>query len=407
MVPKLGNKNMKLIILLIVFIIISCFTSAGLSEIHHIDKEKPSMNVSFESNDDRLVQMISGCRIYYKPLEQPVFVVEPADTPPRAVILFIHGIGEHSFRYFNLAIEWAQEGYQTLLFDLQGHGSGIAQTEIILELAREYLKELDSEKFIDTIKSRVDSDPVLFETIRNRNVKLLTKTRMEDHATQVFSIINALSSSGGGSKPLPFFVAGHSLGGVLAANVGWHIGMSGRYRLDGIILFSLALKPIPKPSGSFIESAVVKISWYSRQNVLFSPLGWIIRGLARLNLKESTHWVSDWISDLPQEKDLHRADPLILRTVPLSYLAEIEGLMAETIGKGIGYPVDAVIFVPLADRIVNAEGSINFGNALRSSRKTERNLLVTYPEFPYHELLRSSKRTETLQVMYRWLQAHI
>ena len=376
------------------------------SDIQQRGQKKYSMNVFFNSTTDKLLLQNNRLRIYYKPIEQPFFVFEPVDNPPQITILFIHGLCEHSFRYFKPAVKWAHKGYQILLFDLQGHGSKLAQMKTILKWARNYLNEPYTDEFRNILKSFANEDSNLFEKIREQNVRELANVKMDVHFEQILSIIHTMGSSEEGMKQRPFFVAGHSLGGLLAANVGWHLGKSRKNLLDGVILFSPALMPIAEPSGGVLQSAVVKLSWHSRQNLLLTPLGWLIRSFSKLGLNQNTSWVSEWISDIQYERDLHRVDPLLLRRVPVSYLAEIEKLMSETINKGSDYPVDSIIFAPLADPVVNAKGTVRFGRELQTSRKTDSNPLVTYPEFPYHELLRSSKREEVFEEMYRWLMAH-
>lgn len=44
------------------------------------------------------------------------------DTPPKAAIALVHGLGEHIGRYDHVAVALAENGYALLGFDLRGHG---------------------------------------------------------------------------------------------------------------------------------------------------------------------------------------------------------------------------------------------------------------------------------------------
>jgi len=46
----------------------------------------------------------------------------PADTSPRAVVCLVHGVGEHTMRYGNVAEAFTKEGYILFGADLRGHG---------------------------------------------------------------------------------------------------------------------------------------------------------------------------------------------------------------------------------------------------------------------------------------------
>ncbi len=364
------------------------------------------MNVSFQSDSDALILKMDHCQAYYKPLSQRIYVVEPDEMPPRATILLVHGICEHPFRYFPVAVEWAREGYQTLLFDLYGHGLESEEIEPFLWLAKAYLKTKDAGECRDIIKSESPEYSELAKRIRKTHLKRMKKVRMRDHLNQISSIINDLSSSEMDSNNPPFFLAGHSMGGLLAAEAGWRLGKDEPICPRGVILFSPALRPIATPSAGWLERAVVALSWASYQHAYLAPIKWIIKAFASLNLKQDTNEVKDWVSDIPDERDLQGIDPLILRRVSLGYLSSIERQMFNTLGKGANYPLDAIIFVPRDDRIVNAEGAIAFGGDLCTSRETESSQLIIYENFCYHELLRSTKREHVLDVVYQWLDTH-
>ena len=53
-------------------------------------------------------------------------VWEP-ESPPRAVVALVHGLGEHSGRYAHVAEVLNQAGYAVVAFDLRGHGKSTGQ----------------------------------------------------------------------------------------------------------------------------------------------------------------------------------------------------------------------------------------------------------------------------------------
>src|SRR5512137_8610 len=44
------------------------------------------------------------------------------ETPPKAVVCLVHGLGEHAGRYAHVAAALNDAGYAVLSFDLRGHG---------------------------------------------------------------------------------------------------------------------------------------------------------------------------------------------------------------------------------------------------------------------------------------------
>jgi len=87
---------------------------------------------------------------------------------PRAVILLVHGMAEHSGRYEHIGDTLAQAGYHLVSFDLRGHGSTAGRRTHVDEFAQ----------FLDDV---------------------------EDHLTEVRKV------------GLPVVLFGHSLGGLIAA----------------------------------------------------------------------------------------------------------------------------------------------------------------------------------------------
>ncbi len=80
-------------------------------------------------------------------------------NPPRAVVLIVHGLGEHSGRYGHVGGFFADRGLETVAFDLRGHGrSGGSRVDI--DDFTTYLQDLA--KVIDTEVVPMDLPWVLY-----------------------------------------------------------------------------------------------------------------------------------------------------------------------------------------------------------------------------------------------------
>ena len=113
----------------------------------------------------------------------------PASHDPRAVLVIVHGLKDHSARYGEFADRLAQHGYEVRAFDLRGHGSS--------EGRRVYVSDFD--EYPDDLETFV-------QRVRRPG------------------------------KPL--FVLGHSMGGAIATD--WVL--TRKPALSGLILSGAALR---------------------------------------------------------------------------------------------------------------------------------------------------------------------
>lgn len=122
---------------------------------------------------------------------------------PKAALLLVHGLGEHSSRYQYFAERLVRDGIAVFTFDGRGHGkSSLPKPTAYFENYEDYLKDID----------------VLFDKVKSY------------------------------CKGLPAFIFGHSMGG----------GLVTKYVLDydssanGVILSAAALKPADNISKTLI-----------------------------------------------------------------------------------------------------------------------------------------------------------
>ncbi len=57
----------------------------------------------------------------------------PDDTPPRAVVLIAHGLGEHSGRYAHVAAHLTAHGYAVYALDHRGHGQSSGPRAVVTD----------------------------------------------------------------------------------------------------------------------------------------------------------------------------------------------------------------------------------------------------------------------------------
>src|SRR5687768_2322647 len=124
------------------------------------------------------------------------------EPPPRAVVLIVHGLGEHASRYDHVARQLLAWGFAVRAYDQRGHGEsggargGLGSEALLLE---------DLAEVVDDTRQRA---------LR------LPRTGKPDH-------------------PLPLILLGHSLGGLV---VGRFVSLQVR-PVDGLVMSSPALDP--------------------------------------------------------------------------------------------------------------------------------------------------------------------
>lgn len=132
------------------------------------------------------------------------------DTPPRAVIAIVHGLGEHSGRYLNMVNRLAPHGYSLYGFDLRGHGRSPGQ--------RGYINS------------------------------------WEEYREDVRAFLRFVNKQ---EPDRPLFLLGHSLGGLIALEYVLHFPEG----LKGMIASSPALAPANLPPILFTLSRILSRIW--------------------------------------------------------------------------------------------------------------------------------------------------
>ncbi|MBX6362232.1 MAG: alpha/beta hydrolase [Gemmatimonadetes bacterium] len=97
------------------------------------------MSPGFLEQGHGYVQGVGGLRLHYRTWEVP---------NPRAAIIIVHGLGEHSGRYDEFAAAMAAYGFSSYALDLRGHGSSegrrghVPRFEILLQELDRFRREV-------------------------------------------------------------------------------------------------------------------------------------------------------------------------------------------------------------------------------------------------------------------------
>jgi acylglycerol lipase len=251
------------------------------------------------------------------------------DAPrPRAALPLQHGFGEYAERYVDrysaLIPRLLDIGISVYAFDLQGHGRSPGR-RALTDVERAVADHLAARRTLET-------------------------------------------------QPLPVFLLGHSLGGIVTAT---SVVRDPR-GVEGVILSSAAL--------------------YVRSNVLTRAVARLLAAIAptfplvRLD--------AAGISRDPEQVRAFAQDPLVYHgRMPARLAASI--LFAGR-GNWARYPewrVPTLVLHGTADSFTDPEGSRRLVSAIASRDKT-----LHLVEGGYHELLNDSERDETLRVVLTWLE---
>ena len=252
---------------------------------------------------------------------------------PRAVLLLQHGYGEYAQRYVRhyngLIPHLLNAGVSVYAFDMWGHG-------------------------------------------RSPGVRAVTDMgrAVEDHLAARRELRG---------QPLPVFVLGHSLGGLVTAS---------SVARDG-----------SGPSGVILSSPLLKRGEGAFTRLLANVLAAV--GPTLPTPGESAD--PSGLSGIPEELESAANDPSIHHgRVPILLAATSLNLIADNQNRYPEWNVPTLVLHGSADRSTDPEGSRALFEAITSWDKT-----LHLVEGGRHELLNGTERDETLRTLLAWLERHI
>ena len=265
--------------------------------------------------------------------------------PPRAVVLVVHGLGEHASRYEHVARRLLDWGFAVRAYDQRGHGEsggargGLSSESLLLE----------------------DLAEVVDDT-RQRSLRL---PRAD----------GALADA----DALPLILLGHSLGGLVA---GRFVSL-GLRTVEGLVMSSPALDP----------------GLNAIQKLLLATLPAIAP-----NLRVNNGVKPEFISHDPQVVRKYQADPLVHAKISARLAKFIATAGPATVAAAATWTTPTLLMYAGADKLVNPAGSRAFAEAAASNGGAQ---VVTTRCFDglYHEIFNELDVAPVFASLKAWLDA--
>ncbi|MDP2817490.1 MAG: lysophospholipase [Polaromonas sp.] len=267
------------------------------------------------------------------------------DLPPRAVVLIVHGLGEHASRYGHVARQLLDWGFAVRAYDQRGHGeSGGA-------------------------RGGLSSEALLLEDL----AEVVDDTRLRSLGLQ------RATGGTGAAKPLPLILLGHSLGGLV---VGRFVSLKVR-PVDGVVLSSPALDPGLNVVQKFLLATLPVIAPNLRIN----------NGLKPEYISHDTRVVKKYL-----------ADPLVHAKISARLAKFIATAGPATVAAASTWSTPTLLMYAGADKLVNPAGSLAFADAAASNGTAG---VVTARCFDdlYHELFNELDAAPVFATLKAWLDA--
>lgn len=256
---------------------------------------------------------------------------------PRGIVFLIHGLAEHIGRYDALALLLNRAGYWVVGLDNQGHGQSDGD--------RAYTDKFDS--FAQDIADFVNTEETIYE----------------QHS----------------GSPLPAFLLGHSLGGLIAVRTILQHKPT-RWPWNGVILSAAALTIDPKLA-----------------NPIMKALGTILAYI--LPKAPATKLDCEDISSIRSVVDDYKRDPLTTKGfVRCLFGIEILRAAENSLKRASEFSEPILIMHGALDKVTGSDGSLSFSKSVGSQD-------VTYLEYKnsMHEIFNDVERKEVYSALLEWI----
>ena len=287
--------------------------------------------------------------LYDWPLDvwEEEMALEPDPAPPRAVVLIVHGLGEHAGRYTHVAHQLMHWGFAVRAYDQRGHGeSGGARGALPTDTA-----------LLDDLADVVDDT-------RLHSMRLLGST----------------GSFTAPHKPLPLILLGHSLGGLVV----------GRFA-------ALKIRPV---EGLVMSSPALDAGLSKFQNLLLA----LARTLSP-NLRVSNGLNARYISHDQRVVAAYLADRRVHNRISPRLGQFIASSGPATVAAASCWCIPTLLMYAGRDRLVNPRGSRAFAeNALAPGVKPGTVTARCFDEL-YHELFNEVDTAPVFETLRVWLNA--
>ena len=272
-------------------------------------------------------------------------------TPARAVVLIVHGLGEHAGRYQHVAFQLMRWGFMVRAYDQRGHGaSGGARGALPFE-----------NTLLDDLAEVVDFS-------RGRCLQL----------------INAAGAGQGSPEhtalpPLPpLILMGHSLGGLVASRF---VALNMRL-VEGLVLCSPALDAGLGTLRKLVLAAVHRVA----------PALCVPNGLDAAYLSHDQAVIRQY-----------RADPLVHKKISARLARFVLNSGPPTIEAAARWRIPTLLMYAGADRLVNPAGSRAFASRAAGPGVAPGLVTVRCFERLYHELYNELEADAVFGTLKTWL----
>jgi alpha-beta hydrolase superfamily lysophospholipase len=266
--------------------------------------------------------------------------------PPRAVVLLVHGLGEHALRYDHVARQLMEWGFAVRAYDQRGHGESGGARGVLPH---------DS-TLLDDLAEVVDDT-------RLRCMRLLRESAAPE------------------SAQLPIVLLGHSLGGLVASR----FVSRGMRPVDGLVMSSPALDAGLGPLQKLLLAFMPKLA----------PHLCVDNGLDPNYLSHDPEVVRKYLTD----RQVHnRISPRLGKFIATAGPA--------TIAAAARWRTPTLLMYAGADRLVDPAGSRAFAESAANSRDVMPGTVTTRCfESLYHEIFNETDPVPVFDTLKAWLDA--
>lgn len=287
--------------------------------------------------------------LYEWPLDDWASEMGQDALPPRAVVLIVHGLGEHASRHQHVASQLLDWGFAVRAYDQRGHGeSGGARGVLPNETA-----------LLDDLAEVVDDT-------RLRCMRLPHGRRR---------------AADGSLQPLPLILLGHSLGGLVVSRF---VALNIR-PVEGLVMSSPALDAGLSGFQKLLLAVMPKLA----------PNLCVGNGLDARYLSHDQEVVQNYLTDrLVHDKISPRLGKFIADAGPA------------TVAAAAGWSTPTLLIYAGADRLVNPAGSRAFAEQAANSAEVKPGTLTVkcFDEL-YHEIFNETDAAPVFDTLKTWLDS--
>jgi alpha-beta hydrolase superfamily lysophospholipase len=289
--------------------------------------------------------------LYEWPLDALAIETGQHVLPPRAMVLLVHGLGEHAGRYDHVASQLLDWGFAVRAYDQRGHGeSGGVRGVLPNETA-----------LLDDLAEIVDDT-------RLRCVRLLEEVNADGRSPQP-------------PAHLPLVVLGHSMGGLVVSR----FVALGIRPVDGLVMSSPALDPGLNALQKLLLAFMPRLA----------PDLCVGNGLDARYISHDEEVVKKYFTDrLVHDRISPRLGKFIATAGPA------------TVAAAAQWRTPTLLMYAGADRLVNPAGSRAFvENAANSPAVTAGTVTSRCFEGLFHEIFNEVESEPVFDTLKAWLDA--